>query len=45
VAYWFTKQGPVSSALMFDVDQVKFDGFSPARRTDRKLALHALVSF
>lgn len=44
-AYWFTQQGPVSSALLFDVDQVKFKGFSAARPTERKLALHALVSF
>jgi hypothetical protein len=45
LAYWFTQKGSVSSALMFDVDQVKFDGFLPARPTERKLAVHALVSF
>jgi hypothetical protein len=45
VAYWFQRQGPLSSALLFDVDSVTFDGFSPAPPTQRKFALHALVSF
>jgi hypothetical protein len=45
LAYWFANQGGVSSALLFDVDQVKFDGFSPVKPTDRKIAIHALVSF
>ena len=44
VAYWFAHQGPVASALLFDVDNTTFDGFSPAA-TQRKIALHALVSF
>jgi hypothetical protein len=45
VAYWFAHQGPVASALMFDVDHTTFEGFSPAQPTQRKIALHALVSF
>jgi hypothetical protein len=47
IAYWFAHQGNVSSALLFDVDNVKFDGFSPspATATQRRIALHALVSF
>ena len=45
VSYWFRQQGPVTSALMFDVDNVTFDGFAPAQPTQRKFALHALVNF
>jgi hypothetical protein len=45
VAYWFPHQGNVSTALMFDVDNAKFDNFSPAQPTQRKLAVHALVNF
>jgi hypothetical protein len=47
IAYWFAHQGNVSSALLFDVDNLKFDGFSPSpsTATQRKIALHALVSF
>jgi hypothetical protein len=45
VAYWFPHQGTVATALMFDVDNAKFDGFSPAQPSQRRLAVHALVSF
>jgi hypothetical protein len=45
VAYWFPHQGTVSSALMFDVDNVTFDHFSPVQPTQRKIAVHALVNF
>lgn len=45
IAYWFPHQGSVSAALLFDVDNAKFDGFSPAQPTQRRLAVHALVSF
>jgi len=45
VAYWFAHEGPVASALLFDVDHTTFDGFSPAQPTQRKIAIHALVSF
>jgi hypothetical protein len=45
VAYWFAHQGTVASALLFDVDHTTFDGFSPALPTQRKIALHAMVSF
>lgn len=45
VAYWFPHQGNVSTALLFDVDNAKFDGFSPAQPTQRKIAVHALVNF
>jgi hypothetical protein len=45
VSYWFPHQGNVSSALMFDVDNATFDGFSPAPPTQRRIAVHALVNF
>ena len=44
VAYWFPHQGSVSTALLFDVDNATFDGFS-AQPTQRRIALHALVNF
>jgi hypothetical protein len=45
IAYWFPHQGNVSSALLFDVDNATFDGFSPAQPTQRRIAVHALVNF
>lgn len=45
LAYWFPHQGTVSTALLFDVDNAKFDGFSPAQPTQRRIAVHALVNF
>jgi hypothetical protein len=45
VAYWFAHQGSVATALLFDVDQTRFAGFSPAQPTQRRLAVHALVSY
>lgn len=45
IAYWFAHQGSVASALMFDVDNVKYNAFSPVKPTERKIAVHALVSF
>jgi hypothetical protein len=45
IAYWFPHQGNVSSALLFDVDNATFDGFSPSQPTQRRIAVHALVNF
>jgi len=45
VAYWFPHQGNVATALLLDVDNVKYTAYSPARATERRIALHALVSF
>jgi hypothetical protein len=45
VAYWFPHQGNVSTALLFDVDNLKLDGFLPAQPTQRKIAVHALVNY
>jgi hypothetical protein len=45
VAYWLPLQGSVTSALLFDVEQVNYDDYAPARPTERRLALHMLVNF
>lgn len=45
VAYWFPHQGSVSTALLFDVDNTTFDGFTPGQLTQRKIAVHGLVNF
>jgi hypothetical protein len=45
LAYWFPHQGNVSAALLFDVDNATFDGLTPARPTERRIAVHALVTF
>jgi hypothetical protein len=45
VAYWFPRQGAVSSALLFDYEQVDNDGYTPVRSDEKRWALHALISF
>jgi hypothetical protein len=47
VAYWFPHQSGITTALMLDVDNLKFDGFppSPVTATQRKIAVHMLVNF
>jgi hypothetical protein len=45
LAYWFPKQGSVSAALMFDVENVKFSDDTPAKPTQQRLFLHGLISF
>jgi hypothetical protein len=46
VSYWFPHQGTVSTALLFDVDRAKFDGFAATQQPwQRNIAVHALVNF
>jgi hypothetical protein len=45
VAYWLPHQGPVSAALLLDVDDVKYAGFTLPRPAERRIGLHALVNF
>ena len=45
IAYWFPHQGTVNTALLFDVDQANFDNFAVAQPTQRRIAVHALVTF
>ena len=45
VAYWFPRQGAVSSALLFDYEQVDNDNYAPVRADERRWAVHMLVNF
>ena len=45
VAYWFPEHSGITTALMFDIDNVKYEGFSPSRPTERRYAVHALLNF
>jgi hypothetical protein len=45
VAYWFPHQGTVSTALLFDVDNATFDGFTQVQPKRRLIAVHALLNF
>ena len=44
-AYWFPHQGNVTTALLFDIENVDNKDFVPARRDERRFAVHALVNF
>ena len=45
VAYWFPHQGNVSTALLFDFENVSNKDFLPERADERRYALHAQVVF
>jgi hypothetical protein len=45
VAYWFPKQGSVSSALLFDVENVTFSSWTPTKPTQQRVFVHSLISF
>ena len=45
IAYWFPHQGSVSTALLLDYDDAKFNNFSTPQPEQKKLAIHALVNF
>jgi hypothetical protein len=45
VAYWFPKQGSVSSALLFDVENVTYSNWTPTKPTQQKIFLHTLITF
>ena len=45
IAYWFPHQGGVSTALLMDWDDAKFDNFTPALPEQKKFAIHCLVNF
>ena len=45
IAYWFPKQGGVSAALMFDVENVSYSNWTPVKPTSRKFFVHTLISF
>ena len=45
VAYWFPRQGAVSSALLLDFENVDNRDYAPVRADERRWALHLLVNF
>jgi hypothetical protein len=44
-AYWFPKQGAVSTALLLDYENVNNSGFTPVQPDQRRLAVHMLVNW
>ncbi len=44
-AYWFPKQGSVSSAVLFDVQAETYTDYTPAKTDTRRYYLHTLISF
>jgi hypothetical protein len=44
-AYWFPHQGSVSTALLFDFENVDNDRFVPTRSDERRWAVHTLITF
>jgi len=45
VSYWFPHQGTVSTAFLLDYDGQTFRNLTPAPPAQRKIAVHALVTF
>ena len=45
VAYWVRLPGSGSTAFLVDYERVVYDGAVPARPSERRIALHVLVSF
>ena len=45
IAYWFPTAKGVSTALLVDYENVKYDNFDPVRQDEKRYALHALMNF
>ncbi len=46
LAWWPTMPASsVTSAFMLDLEQVRYTDFTPARPTERRIAVHMLVNF
>jgi hypothetical protein len=45
VAYWFPMPGTIQTALLADVETVRYVRFAPARPDERRIAVHALINF
>ena len=46
VSYWFTMFKPgVTTAVLADYENVKYDRFTPVRPTEKRYALHMLLNF
>lgn len=44
-AYWLPVAGGAQTAMLLDYEQVKYDRFSPAKPTEKRIAIHALLQF
>ena len=45
VAYWITRPGNVTAAVLFDYDGVTSTSFIPARPKEQRFSVHALLNF
>jgi hypothetical protein len=45
IAYWFPHQGSVTTAMMFDFENVTNDDFVPVRPDERRYAIRMLINF
>ena len=45
VAWWFAFQPGVTAAILADHEQVRYDDFSPAKPTEKRWALHLLLTY
>jgi len=45
VSYWFPHTGSATAALLLDYEQVNNNDFVPPRETQKRIYLHALVSY
>jgi hypothetical protein len=46
IAYWpKMPTAAVTSAVLFDVEQVKYENYAPARPTEKRIAVHMLLNF
>jgi hypothetical protein len=45
LAYWLPLQGNLATALLFDVERVRYQRFEPSRVAERRIAVHALMIY
>jgi hypothetical protein len=45
IAYWFPRQGAVSTALLLDYELVDNRDYAPVRPDERRWMLHGLINF
>lgn len=45
IAYWFPLQKGIATALLVDYERVRYARFAPAKPTEERYALHALLNF
>ncbi len=45
IAYWLPTKGSVSAAILFDVEHVNNENYTPARPDERRWTIHTLINF